>query len=274
MNKILRKMKEMRSGNVNPTVFDNEDFYDSFVSYIKENSKLLSRAIIMETEGIMTNSFLSIADSSNIITLLGNDALKPPTNIGKLITATPKVLGIETKIQSSLYSESISDEEEKRNIEKILLKPFLKSIEKQFISGNYFDKSIFKTTNTISGTNDFDGLLKLVRELKDKTDNGCIIGNSSVISGIVDTIDKDPYLTEYLLNKTIEGIPIIETIDAPANYNGKILAGFDLENIVLLLVNRLDMRKFSVVQDLNKYFQVFCYANGGDFFNTAVALEI
>jgi hypothetical protein len=140
------------------------------------------------------------------------------------------------------------------------------------INGSYFDKPLFSTTNTITGTKDFDGLLLFIRALKNKTDDGSIIGNTSVINKIIDTIDKESYLNEYLLNGTIEGVQIISTKDCPEDADGKFLIGFDPNKICLLLNPELEVKKISTVGSVDNYFHIYGFVNGGDVFDTSIGL--
>jgi hypothetical protein len=217
----------------------------------------------------------NIEDDSNAIKVLTDTALTTRTDIVNKWECTPKPFGIEIMLPrlTNDFLEATSDESIEDILKNILYKPFVKQIEKQIINGTYFDKPLFNTTTTITGTADFAGLLSLVRALKDTTDNGCIVGNSGVISAIIDSITKDSYLTEYLLNHTIEGVQIISTKDAPAAVGTKILVGFDAVKLGLLLVPELEVKKFSILQSIDYYFQIFGFVNGGDIFNTAVALK-
>jgi hypothetical protein len=141
------------------------------------------------------------------------------------------------------------------------------------VTGTYFDKSLFSAADTMTGTKDFDGLLQLVRGLKNTTDDGCIIGSTSVINEIIDTIDKDSYLNEYLLNGTIEGIPIIGSVNYPESVDDKFLVGFDPNKICLLLAPQLEVRKISQAGSIDYFFQIFGFVNGGDIFNSAIAMK-
>jgi hypothetical protein len=276
--KTLEKIFTVRANNGKFTdvcTKNDGEFYNNFVEFIRNNSKILNKSQIVEGT-IQQNYYYDIENSSNYISLLGNETIKPPIKVFKEISTVPKTLGIQIKMSKYDFNfDNLDDKNQELILKNLLYKPFLKSVEKNIISGTYFDKSLFSTTNTITGTNDFNGLLKLVRELKDKQDNNIIVGNSTVISNIIDTINnKNPYLTEYLLNGTIEGIPIIGTVESPASENGNILVGTDPTNIMILMTPDLRVKKISVVGEINSYFQMFCFVNGGDVFENSIGLKI
>jgi hypothetical protein len=136
-------------------------------------------------EGKLNSHYaFSIEDESNVIQLLGNESLQTSRKIDGLWDCTPKPLGIEvliSELTERFYNNDILAEE---NIKNILYKPFVRCIERNVVTGTYFDKPLFSTANIITGTKDFDGLLQLVRESKNTTDDGCIIGNTSVINEV------------------------------------------------------------------------------------------
>ena len=199
--KFLEKMFSIRSNKQTYTDFSNEDgiTFNSLTESIRNYSQLLSHSQIVEGK-TGSHYYFNIEDDSNVIKLLGDEPLGEPINIGGFWDCSPKSLGLEIKINSTLERLYMEKDNEESVIKSILYKPFIKCIEKCIISGTYFDKPLFSTTNTITGTKDFDGLLKLVRRIKEKTDNGCIVGNSTTISEIIDTITNQSYLTEYLLD--------------------------------------------------------------------------
>ena len=277
--KILEKILNVRSNNTVSTDICKEDFFNLMTEFIKLNSKLFNNSLFVRGN-VGENFFFDIENSSNIISLIGNENLKPPIKISKSIMSTPKGLGTEIKVSKYFQNKfnkdiEITEEEEKYYLTSMVYKPFMKSIEKCLIGGTYFDKPLFSTTNQLTGTNDFNGLLKLVRKLKDTNDNNLIVGNSSTISNIIGTITKESYLNEYLLNGTIERIPVISTVDSPVSENGNILVGFDPEKICLLLTDNLQCKKFSVLEDsLNSYYHFFCFVNGGDIFDNSIGLTV
>jgi hypothetical protein len=179
--------------------------------------------------------------------------------------------GVErAKYNTFFQTDGVKSEE--KFFEKLLYRPFMRSIEKNVISGNYFDKSIFNTTDIITGTNDFAGLLKLVRYLKNKNENNVVVVNPVIMAGIVNTVTNTAYLNEYLLNKKIEGVEIIESLECP---NTKIV-GVDPTKICLALSPELTVRKLTTVftQYLDYIFQVYTFVNGGDVFDSAVVMGI
>jgi hypothetical protein len=276
--KLIQKLFDIRANNSVYTHIINEyqgkEFINDLISHIREYSRLLSGAQLVPGEQNMRYTF-SIEDDSNAIKVLTDTTLTTRTDIINKWECTPKPFGIEIMVPrlTNDFLEATSDESIEDILKNILYKPFVKQIEKQVINGTYFDKPLFNTTNTITGTANFAGLLLLVRALKDTTDNGAIVGNSGVISTIIDTITNEAYLTEYLLNHSIEGVPIISTKDAPATVTTKFLVGFDSTKLGLLLVPELEVKKFSILQSIDYYFQIFGFVNGGDVFNTAIALQ-
>jgi hypothetical protein len=272
----MQFLEKMFSIRANKTVYDTFEkdegiTLSSLSEAIRKYSQLLAHSQIV-TGATGAHYYFNIEDDSNIIKLLGNELLAPAINIGEITDCVPKTLGLEIKvpaIQKYLYE----DNEEENILKNILYKPMVKCIEKCVIGGTYFDKPLFSTTNTITGTKDFDGLLKLARAIKDKTDNACIVGNTKTISDIIDTITNQSYLTEYLLNSTIEGVPVIATVEAPESVDDKFLIGFDKIKLCLLLVPELKIRKFSLHTEAEDRFKIYSFVNGGDIFNTAIGIK-
>jgi hypothetical protein len=271
--RILEKMFDIRSNNLNATTLiddtQSSEFLTTLIDGIRKYSRLLQKSQLVPGK-INSRYIFKIEDESNVIQLLDNE--QPVTRpITSSWECCPKALGIEVmvpKLISLFYDNQVED-----ILKNILYKPFVKSIEKQVINGSYFDKSLFSTTNVIDGTKDFDSLLLLIRALKNTADDGCIVGNPVVINEIIDTIDKESYLNEYLLNGTIEGIKIISTKDSPEDVNDKFLVGFDPNKICLLLVPELEVKKISTVGSIDNYFHIYGFVNGGDIFNTAIGLK-
>jgi hypothetical protein len=274
--KILEKMLDIRSNNLNTTALIDDsqsgEFLTTVIDGIRKYSKFLQKAQLVSAgiSGANKRYTFKIEDDSNIIQLLGEAAPNTRTDIVSSWECEPKSFGLGIsvpKLVSIFY-----DNHEEDILRNILYKPFVRSIEKCVTNGTYFDKPLFSTTNVITGTKDFDGLLTLVRELKNTYDDGCIVGNSSVVSEIIDTIDKESYLTEYLLNGTIEGVQIIGTKDSPEDVSGKFLVGFDPNKICLVLVPQLEVKKISTVGSIDNFFHIYGFVNGGDVFNTSVGL--
>jgi hypothetical protein len=268
-------MLDIRSNNLNATTLiddtQSSEFLTTLIDAIKKYSKLLQKAQLVPGK-INSRYVFKIEDGANTIELLDN-YLGPNTrtDIVRSWECGPKTLGLGIyvpRIVSIFYNDQVED-----ILKNILYKPFVKCIEKCVISGSYFDKSLFSTPQTITGTKDFDGLLQLARGVKNSTDDGCIVGNPTVINEILDTIDKEAYLNEYLLNGTVEGVPIISTISCPEEVDGKFLVGFDPNKICLLLVPQLEVRKLSKLGSIDNFFQIFGFVNGGDIFNTAIGLK-
>ena len=275
--KTLEKIFTTRANNtvLNNVASKNDgNFYNNFVDFIRSESRLLIQSQI--TEGVIQETnYYDIENDSNYISLLGVESIHTPLNPTGRISTTPKPLG--TQIKMSKYNfdfNNLDDKNQELILKNLLYKPFLKMLEKNIIGGTYFDKSLFSTTNQITGTNNFNGLLKLVRTLKDKQDNSIIVGNSSVISNIIDTITKESYLTEYLLNNSIEGVRIIETIESPTSENGNVLVGIDPTQICILLTPDIEVKKITVPGDITSYFQLFFFVNGGDVFSKSIGLTL
>jgi len=274
--KTLEKIFTVRANNTSPTPINTDgEFYNNFVEFIKNNSNLLSQSQIIEGT-IQESYFYDIENDSNFISLLGVESIHTPININERVSIIPKSLGAQIKLSKYDFNfDNLDDKNQELILKNLLYKPFLRMLERNVIGGtDYFDKPLFYTSNKITGTNDFNGLLKLVRVLKDKQDNSIIIGNSSVISHMIDTITKEPYLTEYLLNKSIEGVKIIETVESPAIQYGNILVGINPSQINLLLTKDLEIKKISVIGDINSYYQMFFFANGGDVLSKSIGLSI
>jgi hypothetical protein len=272
--KILEKMLDIRSNNLNTTTLIDDtqsgEFLTTLIDAIRKYSKLLQKSQLVPGK-INSRYIFKIEDDSNVIELLDSENINTRTDIVSNWECNPKPLGLGImvpKLVSLFYDNNVDD-----ILKNILYKPFVKSIEKNVINGSYFDKPLFSTTNTITGTNDFEGLLQLVRELKNNYDDGCIVGNPTVVNGIVDTIDKESYLNEYLLNGTIEGVPIISTMSCPESVNDTFLAGFDPNKICLLLVPQLEVKKLSTVGSIDNFFHIYGFVNGGDVFNTSIGLK-
>jgi hypothetical protein len=272
--RILEKILDIRSNNLNATTLiddtQSSEFLTTLIDAIRKYSKLLQKAPLVPGK-VNSRYVFKIEDDSNVIELLDSENINTRTNIVSSWACEPKPLGLGIevpKLVSLFYDNQVEE-----ILKNILYKPFVKSVEKCVINGTYFDKPLFSTPQTITGTKDFDGLLLLVRALKNKIDDGMVVGNPAVINEIIDTIDKDSYLNEYLLNGTIEGVPIISIPSCPEEVDGKFLAGFDPNKICLLLVPQLEVRKLSTVGSIDNFFQIFGFVNGGDVFNTSIGLE-
>jgi hypothetical protein len=276
--KILEKMLDIRSNNLNVTTLIDDmqspEFLTTLMDEIRKYSRIFANAQLIP--GKMNSRYVfQIEDDANAIQLLDNDNISTGTEVVVSWECTPKPLGIGLMVPklTSIFLENNSEETIENTLTNIFYRPFVKAIEKCVISGSYFDKSLFSNPQTIASTKDFDGLLQLVRELKNTMDDGMILGNPAVINEIVDTIDKEAYLNEYLLKETIEGVPIISTRNCPENVDDKFLVGFDTNKICLLLVPQLQVRKLSTAGSVDSFFQIFGFVNGGDIFGTAIALE-
>lgn len=271
----IEKIMEVRANKGDfTTINENDNLYETFKDFIKSNSKLLSNSIIVEGD-IMKNYTFHIEDDSTFIQLLNVDdnQISQTINVDGRLSIMPKVLATQIQIPYNVERLNLL-KTEKELLERLLWKPFLKKIEKNIIAGDFFDKSLFNTSYEITGTPDFNGLLSLARNIKNKTDNGCIVGNSAVISSIIDTISKDAYLNEILLNNTIEGVEIISTKESPALENGRILTAFDKNKICLLLAEKFDTKKMSITGSASDIYQFICFTNGGDMFDSAIALKV
>jgi hypothetical protein len=271
--RMVEKLWNMRSNNItNLTLIDDTqqpEFLKSLIEAIRKYSCFLNKSQLVAGKPDSRYIF-AIEDDANVIQLLSDGTFNTRTDIVKTWECSPKGLVIQILVPRQV--ENFYNNNVENILTNILYKPFTKAIEKQVISGDFFDKPLFSTTNTITGTNDFAGLLQLVRTLKNAYDDSCIIGNSSVISGIVDTIDIEAYLNEYLLKGTIEGVQIVSSKDAPTEVDDKFLVGFDPNKIGLLLIPQIYVRKLSTI-GVDHYFQIFCLVNGGDIFNSAIGIK-
>jgi hypothetical protein len=272
--RFLEKMLDIRSNNLNPTSLidgtQESEFLTSLIDAIRKYSKLLQKSQLVPGKPNSRYIF-KIEDDSNVIQLLDDINITTRTDTVSSWDCEPKTLGLGImvpRLVSLFYDNQVEDV-----LKNILYKPFVRAIEKQVINGAYFDKPLFSATNTITGTKGFDGLIALVRELKNTTDDGMIVGNPTVIDEIIDTVDKESYLNEYLLRGTIEGVQIIGTKDSPTGVNDTFLVGFDPNKICLLLLPQLEARKLSTVGSIDNFFQIFGFVNGGDVFNTSLGLK-
>jgi len=252
----IEKMFDVRANSSPAIISSDGEFFNNFVEYIRSNSILLNKCIIV-LGNPQSNYYFDIEGSSNVVyeeTI--SSGFKPINGF----SCVPKLLASEFGINRAKYNTFFNGIEkmEKQILENLLYKPFMRSIEKNVISGNYFSKSIFENCETITGTNNFTGLLKLVRYLKNKNENNYIVINPTILS-------------EYLLNKTIEGVRIIETLECPASK----IVGVNPEKICLVMSPELQIKKFSVLNfPLDYIFHVYSFANGGDMFDTAVGFNI
>jgi hypothetical protein len=272
--RIVEKIFDIRANNLIYTELIDDtqasEFLNSLIEAIKRYSNLLQKAKLVSGK-FNTRYTFEIEDDANIIQLLDNGNIQTKYDIVSSWECAPKPLGLGImvpKLVSLFYENDIEN-----IITNMIYKPFVKSIESNVISGAYFDKPLFNTQNTITGTNNFEGLLKLVRKLKDTYDDGCIVGNNSVIEELIDTIGVESYFTEYLMKGTIEGVQIISNKNAPENVDGKFLVGFNPNKIGLLLVPQIQVRKISIVGRIDNFFHIYGCCNGGDIFNTAIGLK-
>jgi hypothetical protein len=267
---VLRKMSDMETGGIaDTTIFPQKTFFENFTDYIRENSLMLKDAIICQ--GLPSSwGFVNMEPFGDTITLLGNETLKPAISVYKRQEFIPQALGVEITLPHR--ADDPDEIAENKIVENAVYAPLLKAVERQCISGNYFHKSIFNTTNitnTISGTN-FNGLLSLARGIKHKTDDGCIVINPVILESILDSTMPPEYKQEFLFNHTIEGVSVLSTMEAPT----KNAAAFDRKKIVLSICDGLSIKKFSVAGNINYFYHIFCLANFADLFNTAIVLEM
>jgi hypothetical protein len=275
--RILEKLLNVRANNTNASTLiddsDSKEFIESLIYGIKRYSNFLQKSQLVIGDCNVRYTF-KIEDDSSAIELLENQGPNTRTNIVNYWDCEMKPIGIGISVPRKVwnfyeyYKYSVDD-----TLKNILYKPLVRCIEKNVVTGTYFDKSLFSTLNTITGTKDFDGLLKLVRGLKNTTDDGYIIGSTSVINGIIDTIGKESYLNEYLLDGTIEGVPILGSINYPDSVDDKFLVGFDPNKLCLLLTPQLEVKKISQYGSTDYFFQIFGFINGGDIFNSAIAMK-
>jgi hypothetical protein len=275
--KILEKLFDIRSNNTNVSTLiddsDSKEFLESLIDGIKRYSKFLQKAQLVAGDFNVRYIF-KIEDTSGAVELLDTKESNTRTDIVSKWECDTKTLGLGIWVPRRVwnfyeyYKDSVED-----TLKNILYKPFVRCIEKNVVTGTYFDKSLFSAVNTMTGTKDFDGLLQLVRGLKNTTDDGCIIGSTAVINEIIDTIGKESYLNEYLLKGTIEGVPILSSVNYPDSVDDKFLVGFDPNKICLLLIPQLEVRKLNKLGSIDYFFQIFGFVNGGDIFNSAIAMK-
>jgi hypothetical protein len=265
--KILRKIFCLNEKDLPAKeIFPDGMFYENFSDYIRGNNKLLKESIICQGLENSWNTY-NIEPTGDTITLLGSESLKPAVSVFNRGEFIPKSFGIEMKIP---YRADEPDEKTEREIiENFIYKPMSKAIEKQCISGNYFHKSLFNTITTISGTS-FNGLLELARTIKNKTDNSSIVIHPVIMESILDSTMPTEYKQEFLFNQTIESVPVIQTIEAPAN----MAVAYDRTKIVLSLTDELIVKKLSNLGDTNYYYQIVCLCNFADLFNTSIVLQV
>jgi hypothetical protein len=272
MNSI-EKMLSIRSNNIIPTIISSDgSFTDNFQNYIRENSRILNKSIIVEGNP-QQNFYFDIENTSKRVFEGNNitEQFKPM----KDIHLTPKMLVSE--IGMSLQSRSIffdtfgkkSEKKEEEFLKKIMYSPFLRSVEKNVISGNYFNKSIFNICENITGSSNFSSLLNLIRKLKEKNSENIVILHPSIMNKIIDSITKESYLNEYLMNQTIEGVDIITTLECPDTK----IVGVNPTEICLVICSEIQCKKISVV-GLDGVYQVMVWVEGGDLFNTSIGMEV
>jgi putative ubiquitin-RnfH superfamily antitoxin RatB of RatAB toxin-antitoxin module len=270
---ILSKIYEVRAGrnSLETEIYDNNEFFNTMFDYINANSKLLNQSKIVMGNPKSLYAF-SVEDDANVVELLEDSNYQIDRQIGTRIELKPKMLGVQVSLHKR--PDQLEEKEETEILKNVLYNPFLKKIEKNIIHGNYFNSSLFNTDNIISGSG-FSGLMDLTEVLKVKNDDTMIVGHNAIIDAIIQRIpaDKSAYLNEYLLKGTINGVPIISTINAPANDNGKILVGFNPAKLCLLLSTDLSVRKVNSL-GLVYYYQFYTFINGGDIFNSSIALKI
>jgi hypothetical protein len=261
----IKSMFDIRANSSPKVISSDGEFFNNFLEFIKSNSKLLERSLIVETKPQQYYYF--DVESSNNVVYEGNigSQFKPI----KQVQCIPKLLCSEFGNSVSSHSSLADKLKENYILENVMYKPFMKSVEKNIISGKYFDKSLFENSETITGSNDFNDLLKLVRKLKDKNENNVVVINPGVMYNILDTITKEGYLNEYLLNGSIEKVKIIETLECP---NTKIV-GVDPTKICLVIGPGLEVKKLNSVIGYDVY-QIFSFVNGGDMFDTSIGMEI
>jgi hypothetical protein len=266
----VEKMFNVRANNTVPTSISSDgEFYYNFIDYIRNNSKILNQSIIVEGNP-QQNYYFDIENTSNNVY---EGEVKSKYKQLNSFSCIPKVLVYEFGIDknSNKVLLNINENKEKQILENVIYKPFLRSVEKNVINGNYFDKSILLSTDIFTGTNDFISLLKFIRLLKIKNENNVIIVNPEVMNDIIDTITIESYLTEYLLNKTIEGIRIIESLECIKTD----IFGIDPTKICLVIYPELQIKKLSLFEFPTEYiYHIYSFVNGGDIFNSGYRMRI
>jgi len=267
----VEKMFNVRANNTVPTIISSDgEFYNTFIDYIRNNSKLLNQSIIVEGNP-QQNYYFDIENTSNNVY---EGEIKSKFKPMNSFSCIPKLLvyefGLSINSQKNIFN-NINENKEKQILENIIYKPFLRSVEKNVINGDYFDKSILSSTDIYTGTNDFNSLLKFIRLLKLKNENNVVIVNPEIMNDIIDTITIESYLTEYLLNKTIEGIRIIESLECLKTD----IFGIDPTKICLVIYPELQIKKFSLIDFPTEYiYHIFSFVNGGDMFNSGYRMRI
>jgi hypothetical protein len=259
MKEVLRKMNSLKENELTTeNVFDKNTFYENFSDYIRENSKVLKDAIIFQGKNNSVYSY-DIDPVSNNIVLLGEQALMPSAKVFNRENFIPKSFGIQVSIPHRADENFILEETEKKILIQVIYQPLMAAIEKQCISGSYFNLPLFSTNNTINGSG-FSGLLELARAIKQKTDTGKILIHPALIESIIDNSMPEAYKNEFLMRQTIETIPVISTIESPINFENKMCVAYDSKKIVFSLCDEISIRKIQSL-DLNYHFQFFCFCN-------------
>jgi HK97 family phage major capsid protein len=118
-----------------------------------------------------------------------------------------------------------------------------------------------------SGNPKVADLVKLALTIQDYTDEGVIIMNPSIYSGIMadaTTGVADLYKEELIRDKKIEGVPVILTSAAPsAITTGSVVATAGrLSDYAIGMASEISIEPIKKVGDTNTYFQAIVFANG------------
>lgn len=126
-------------------------------------------------------------------------------------------------------------------------------------------KGIFKQTNlekveytTSYGFKDF---AKLALKAKAKGPGFVIVASAEAIIALLDESSKDPHKTEYLMNGTILGVPVVITSYAPLS-NAPVAVALQPKNYGVAIASQIDIKPKTKVGDTNTYFEATMFFNG------------
>jgi hypothetical protein len=261
---IQNNIRSLRLNGLSQTIFDDDreadDNFFILVEELRKNSKVLNTASFIQGKPNAYYTF-NINDTAEVITHLDSAETILASNApAKLLPITPKGLAIQLRVD--LLADIINKDNIEKILKGILYRPFAKAIEKAVINGTFFDSPLWNTDRTIEGQLNFDGLLTLARTISAETDQGYIVGNTSIINTIIDSMTDTAYKNELLLNGTLEGVKIIKTVNAP-NDNEKKLIAYDASHIKFLMDSDILASKFKVLGEINVYYQFMIFINGG-----------
>lgn len=153
------------------------------------------------------------------------------------------------------------------NLPSIFADVFADAIYQGMIAGSGTGemKGIFKQTTLekieYTTSYSFKDFAKLALKAKAKGPGYIIVTSADEIIALLDESSKDPHKTEYLMNGTILGVPVVVTSYKPES-NAPIAIALQPKNYGVAIASQIDIKPKYKVGDTNTYFEATMFFNG------------